>query len=220
MSVTSITALLAELERELPPDLAGRARILAEVEDHLVQSAERLTRGGLARPAAEAEAVARFGDPADLAAVFGSIAAAGGEPDQTGVPLTGWQRAASLVALAAGAVSALGLSTLGIWALIDPDLAEGRLPRALSLLAVAMLAAVVAGMLIMRQRLDLGGRLRVSAFGPLALIPLGIAAMLVTLELGQSTGDYEWYGAGIGLALVAQGLLAAWLLQPGRRATS
>lgn len=72
----------------------------------------------------------------------------------------------------------------------------------------------------MRQRLDLGGRLRVSALGPLALVPLGIAAVLVTLELGHSTGDYEWYGAGIGLALVAQGLLAAWLLQPGRRATS
>lgn len=220
MSVTTIAALLAELARELPADLPRRARILAEFQDHLLQSAERLTREGLAQSAAEAEAVARFGDPVDLAAVFASIAAAGGGPDPADAALTGWQRAASLVALVAGAVSALGLTALGVWALFDPDLSEGRLPRAFTLLAVALLAAVVGGMLVMRERLDLRGRLRVSALGPLALVPLGIAAVLVTLQLGQTTGDYEWYGAGMGLALVAQGLLAAWLLQPARRATS
>jgi hypothetical protein len=220
MSVTTIAALLADLARELPADLPARGRILAEVEDHLVQSAERLTRDGLSRSEAEMEAVARFGDPADLAAVFVSIAPAGTGSDRTDAPLTGWQQVASTAALAAGAVAALGLTGLGVWALVDPDLAEGRLPRALTLLAVAILAAVVGGMLVMRRRLDLGGRLRASSLGPLALVPLGVAAILFTLELGQSTGDYEWYGAGIGVALIAQGLLAAWLLQPRRRAAS
>lgn len=218
MTSTTIAALLAELGRELPADLPGRARILAEVEDHLDQSVERLVRDGLAESAAEREAVARFGDPSALAAVFGSVAAAAGlEGDP---PLTAWQRAASLAALAAGGVAALGLTALGAWALLDPDLADARLPRALTLLSAAILALVVGGMLIMRQRLDRGGRLRVSALGSLALVPLGVAGILGTLQLGQATGDYEWYGAGIGLALIAQGLLAAWLLQGRRRAPS
>ena len=200
MSVTSIAALLAE------------------VEDHLVQSVERQTRDGLTESAAEREAVARFGDPSALAAVFGSLAAAGAlDPD---MPLTGWQRAASLAALAAGGVAALGLTALAIWALLDPDLSAGRLPRALALLGAAILATAVGGMLVMRRRLDRDGRLRVSALGSLALVPLGVAGILTTLQLGQSTGDYEWYGAGIGLALIAQGLLAAWLLQGRRRAAS
>jgi hypothetical protein len=218
MRSTTIVALLAELARELPPDLPGRARILAEVEDHLVQSVERLIREGLIESAAEQEAVARFGDPSALAAIFGSVAAAADIERET--PLTGWQRAASLAALAAGGVAALGLTALGVWALLDPDLADGRLPRALTLLGAAILALVVGGMLIMRQQLDRGGRLRVSALGSLALVPLGAAGVLATLQLGQSTGDYEWYGAGIGLALIAQGLLAAWLLQGRRRVPS
>jgi hypothetical protein len=220
MSATTIAALLAELGRELSPDLPGRARILAEVEDHLVQSSERLTRDGLTRSAAEAEAVARFGNPSDLAAVFANVAAAGGGLDMSEPPLTGWQRLASLAALAAGAVAAVGLATLALWALLDPDLTEGRLPRALALLAAAILAVVVGGMLIMRRRLDVGGRLQISALGSLALVPIGAAGVLATLQIGQATSDYEWYGAAIGLALIAQGGLAAWLLQARRRAAN
>jgi hypothetical protein len=220
MRSTTIVALLAELARELPPDLPGRARILAEVEDHLVQSVERLAGEGLTESAAEEEAVARFGDPSALASIFGSLAATSGEHDIPELPLTGWQRAASLAGLSAGVVAALGLTALASWALLDPDLTEGRLPRALALLGAAILAAAVAGMLVMRRRLDRGGRLRFSAIGSLALVPLGVAGVLATLQLGQSTGDYEWYGAGIGLALIAQGLLAAWLLQGRRRAPS
>ena len=218
MRNTTIAALLAELARELPADLPRRARILAEVEDHLVQSVERLTREGLAGSAAETEAVARFGDPSDLAAVFVSLAVAGGLDSE--LPLTGWHRAASFAALAAGVVAAAGLTSLAIWALLDPDLTAERLPRALVLLGADILAIVVGGTLIMRRRLDGAGRLQVSSLGSLALVPLGVAGVLATVQLGQSTGDYEWYGAGIGLALIAQGLLAAWLLRGRRRAAS
>lgn len=220
MSGTTIATLLADLARDLPADLPGRGRILAEVEDHLVQSAERLTRDGLARSAAEAEAVARFGDPSVLAAVFASLAAAGGGPDMSDSPLTGWQHAASVAALAAGAIAAVGLIALAGWSILDPDLTTERVPRALALLATAMLAAAVSGMLLMRRRLDVGGRLQISALGSLALVPIGVVGVLATLQIGQATGDYEWYAAGIGLALVAQGLLAAWLLRIGRRTAS
>ena len=124
MTASTIAALLAELARELPDDLPGHERILAEVEDHLAESVERLTVDGLTRAAAE------------------------------------------------------------------------------------------------RRRLDVRGHFQISAFGSLALVPIGAAGVLATLQIGQATGDYEWYGAGIGLALIAQGLLAAWLLRARRRAAS
>jgi hypothetical protein len=75
-------------------------------------------------------------------------------------------------------------------------------------------------MLLMRRRLDVARRLQISALGSLALVPIGLAGVLATLQIGQATGDYEWYGAGIGLALVAQGVVAAWLLRTGRRTAS
>ncbi|HTE66492.1 MAG TPA: permease prefix domain 1-containing protein [Candidatus Binatia bacterium] len=220
MSATTVAALLAELGRELPPDLPGRARILAEVEDHLVQSAERLIAGGLPRAAAEREALARFGEPAQLAILFRSLAQPGGVLDLREEPLAGWQRAASLAAVAAGAFAAVGLIALAGWSMLDPDLTTGQVPRALGLLAAALLAATVSGMLLMRRRLDLDGRLQISALGSLALVLIGAASVLATLQIGEATGDYEWYGAGIGLALIAQGALAAWLLRVRRRAAS
>ena len=217
---TTIADLLADLASELPADLPGRARILSEVEDHLIQSTAHLVRDGSTPEAAEDEAVARFGEPHELAMLFQSFAAGGGVLASRDVPLAGWQPAASFVAIAAGALAAVGLVALATWSLFDPDLTTGRAPRALALLATAMLAAAVSGMLVMRRRLDAGGRLRISALGSLALVPIGVAGVLATLQLGQATGDYEWYGASIGLALIAQGVLAVWLLQTGRRTAS
>lgn len=219
MTRTTIADTLAALARELPTDLPGRARILAEVEDHLAQSVEWQLHEGRSRQLAEREAVARFGDVAELAALLRSVAAerADGWRDE---PLTGLQLAASWLSLGAGAVAAAGLIALAGWALLDPDVTAVAWPRALALLSAAVLAGVVGGMVMMRRRLDAAGRLRISAIGPLALLPLGTALVALTLQLGQATGDYEWYGAGIGLALVAQGALAAWLLRNGRRTAS
>jgi hypothetical protein len=220
VTASTIAALLAELARELPGDLPGRERILAEVEDHLAESVERLTVDGLTRAAAEREALARFGEPRELARVFQRSVEEGGVLDSHEPPRAAWQRAASLAAIAAGAFAATGLVALAGWSMLDPDLATGRVPRALVLLGAALLAAAVSGMLVMRRRLDVRGHFQISAFGSLALVPIGAAGVLVTLQIGQATGDYEWYGAGIGLALIAQGLLAAWLLRARRRAAS
>jgi hypothetical protein len=217
VSGTTIAGLLAELAGELPADLPGRARILAEVEDHLVQSVERLVAGGLAHTAAEREAVIRFGEPQQLATLFRSLAGDSSVLDPPAPPLTGWRSVASLAALGAGVVAVLGLLALAGWSILDPDLTTGRVLRLMALLAPAILAAAVSGMLLMRRRRDLGSRLRISAIGSLALVPIGVAGVFATLQLGQATGDYEWYGAGIGLALIAQGVLAAWLLQSGGR---
>jgi hypothetical protein len=210
-----LAAVLAELARELAPDLPGRERILAEVADHLSQSVEALRRDGLSAAEAEREAVARFGDPSELAVLLRSLASERGYGRD--LPLSRWQLAASWAALAAGLVAVAGLTALAAWALLDPDLTSGREPRALALLGAAILAGTVSAMILMRQRRDIGGRLRLAMAAAVALVPLGAAAVIGTLQLGQQTGDYEWYSAGIGLALIAQGLLAAWLLRDGRR---
>ena len=54
-----------------------RARILAEVRDHLKESARRLRAQGRAADAAQQEAVARFGPPAALARSYLDALAAG-----------------------------------------------------------------------------------------------------------------------------------------------
>jgi len=213
-----LAALLADLARELSPDLPGRDRILAEVEDHLSQSVEALMRDGLPPDEAEREAVARFGNPSELAVLLRSLANEPGYGRE--LALNRWQLAASWAALASGLFAVAGLTALAAWALLDPDLTTGREPRAFALLGAAILAGMVSGMTLMRQRRDIGGRLRLAVVGAVALVPLGAASVLGTLQLGQQTGDYEWYGVGIGLALIAQGLLAAWLLRDGRRTAS
>jgi hypothetical protein len=215
---TPLAALLADLARELPPDLPGRERILAEVEDHLSQSVEALMRDGLSPELVEREAVARFGDPSELAVLLRSLANERGYGRD--LPLSRWQLAASWAALASGLVAVAGLTALAAWALLDPDLTSGRESRALALLGAAILAFAVSGITLMRQRRDIGGRLRLAVVTAVALVPLGAAAVIETIQLGQQTGDYEWYGAGIGLALIAQGLLAAWLLRDRRRTAS
>ncbi len=58
---------------------------------------------------------------------------------------------------------------------------------------------------------------RATLIGALSLVPLGCAAILHTIHLGRVTGDLESWVLVIGLALVAQGALTAWLLAGARR---
>jgi len=63
-----IDSYLADLRRALRARFFLQRRLLAEVEDHLRESAEELRRSGLAAEDAEREAVARFGPPKAVAA--------------------------------------------------------------------------------------------------------------------------------------------------------
>jgi len=62
-----IDSYLADLRLALRSRFLLRRRLLAEVEDHLRESAEELRRSGLAADDAEREAVARFGSPKAIA---------------------------------------------------------------------------------------------------------------------------------------------------------
>lgn len=75
MSEPTITAYLAELERQLRRRRAPRSRLLREVEDHLHDAVDELTAGGVARADAEARAVRRFGAAASVAAHIAAAAA-------------------------------------------------------------------------------------------------------------------------------------------------
>ena len=67
-----LAAYLAEFDRHLVAGLQRRKAVLAEVEDHLRQSADGLESAGLARAAAEQEAAHRFGAPDEAAARLGA----------------------------------------------------------------------------------------------------------------------------------------------------
>lgn len=69
----TIDEYIAQLERRLPR--LGRRRILAEAAEHLRDSAARYGAAGLARPAAEAAAIADFGEVAVVARRFAREAA-------------------------------------------------------------------------------------------------------------------------------------------------
>lgn len=113
--MSSFASYLDELERLLPR--SSRRRILAEVDAHLAESAQRARDRGADADAAAREAVARFGAPAQVAREFNSLRRR---------PRTIAQRVvAALVAMAATA----SLGTATVWALEPSHSAHGAAPR-------------------------------------------------------------------------------------------
>jgi hypothetical protein len=109
--VSTFASYLDELARLLPR--SSRRRILAEVDAHLAESAERARDRGADPDAAALEAVARFGAPTQVAREFNSLRHR---------PRTIAQRAvAALVAIAATA----SLGTATVWALEPSHGAHG-----------------------------------------------------------------------------------------------
>jgi hypothetical protein len=189
MSAT-ISGYLAALAAALPAHLPDRERILAEVGDHLGESRDRLSASMTHLAAAEEEAIRRFGDPDEPASLFTDLA--GPEPGAAGIP-----RALNRVAAVGGVVAGLGLLALAGWWLIDADPVIGRLPRAIAAGAAAHVVIGLAIMQVTGLRGTSARRLLVAGLcGAVAL--LGVAGIAGTLELGRASGDYEWYGAGIG----------------------
>jgi HAAS len=113
--VSTIASYLEELARLLPR--SSRRRILAEVDAHLAESAQRARDRGADADAAAREAVARFGAPAQVAREFNSLRHR---------PRTIAQRAvAALVATAATA----SLGTATVWALEPSHGGHSAAPR-------------------------------------------------------------------------------------------
>lgn len=197
----------AELAAELPADLADPERVVAEVEDHLAQSLEALSRE-MTPSAAEEEVIRRFGRPADVAALFAALA--GAEPSLLRARWRG------RTAAAAGLAAAVGLVAFAAWTLVDPAPVAWRWARAIATAAAGMLAIGLAVL----QITDAWGAAvvrRVVAVTSATIVLVGVAAVAGTLELGRLSGDYECYGVAIGAALIVQGGLGLSMLS--RRVT-
>jgi hypothetical protein len=187
---------LVELERRLPR--VGRARLLAEAEDHLREAAAE---------AGEAEAVARFGSPGEFVRLLRPLRAAA------------WNRLAALAAVAA--VLALPLA----YPLYETNLPPAPWPSAAEIPAhlawkrdaLAVLALVTLGAAVGSF---LGSRVARTAVA-LAPAALGATGVLLILDWADAVpGTPGWLLAvafgQLGLCLVPSALAArAALLATG-----
>lgn len=155
--------------------------LLAETEDHLLTTAERLVADGMALDAAEADAVRRLGDPAVLGR---SLADVGG-----GVALPTARTRRAGVAAALGAPLWLAYPVLGFLAdRADQNQDWESTPRTLYMIGSSLLVLAGATTLIgatgLAQRHGGLGRP-----GPLAAAPYGLALLIM---LGAAWFEALW----------------------------
>ncbi|MDQ3893891.1 MAG: hypothetical protein M3292_04400 [Actinomycetota bacterium] len=178
--MSAIERYLGELERELQVGGRRRQRILAEAEDHLREAA---------RDVGEEAAVARFGQPAELARRF-----AADEAESSG------RRAAQLLTIA------LALAFLAVYPIPENTLPPAPWPGdtpphylhwkqngVAALFLVAVLAGVLAFLLARGYRLR--SALSRRALAPaLALTVVSVVALAAMLVLGAILA-YQWQEA-------------------------
>ena len=176
-----------------------RERILAEVEEHLRDSVASLIERGLAPEAAAAEAVARFGAPAEAAERFGPDPL--GWAQQASAWFDGWRVAHPWVVAVA---TVAPLTAIMLWL-------SG--PTSALLLGVCLLLMVTARSLVLRRRTEPGYRARNVGLWrdrrrvAVALGWVPIIALLVLFELAQPTTT--WFRA-IVLYYLACAVAAYW----------
>jgi hypothetical protein len=198
--VSAIAAYLAELERELKTRRAPRARLLAEVSDHLRTSAAELAAAGVDAPAAEKEAVARFGAAALVARRFAHAVATTSARLALVWAATGWASyavAAAFFVLAAPS-----------WLADFPQGAPSMLA-----LQVAAVALAVTAVRALRQRNELlidELRLRLVANGVVIAAAAIAAAALCELLLALTRpAPAPWGDAAAVIAVYVVAALAA-----------
>lgn len=198
--MNTIAAYLAELERELKTRRAPRARLLAEVSDHLRASAAELAAAGVDAVAAEKEAVARFGAAALVARRFAHAVATTSARRALVWAATGW---------ASYAVAA------GFFVLAAPSWLRDFPQGAPSMLAlqVAAVALVVTAVRALRERKELlidELRLRLVANGVVIAAAAIAAAALGELVLALTRpAPAPWGDAVAVIAVYVVAALAA-----------
>lgn len=162
-----------------------RERILAEVEDHLRDSAASLVDGGVATEAAAEEAVARFGAPAEAAERFGPDPL--GWAQQASGWFDGWRVAHPWVV----AVITVSLPIALTWW-------NGGLARALAV-GLPLLVLVIALNLVLRRRTEPGYRARSVGLWRdrrwLAVALVGIPITAIVVLVGVVHPTTTWFRA-------------------------
>jgi hypothetical protein len=205
-----IEPYLEELRRRLAR-APGRARLLAEVEDHLREAAARLERRGASVQEAERAAVDAFGPPQQLAAALAGQQAAGA---------VGWSSRVLVVAMA-GFVPVYGFfenfNPPAPW----PSTAEtpGQLAWKLAaakylLVGAAALGAVVF-LLARGYRSRPGGAPRLARALALGALLIAAAAAaggaLGVVEEFERSALYREFGVADPLTRLELSLVAAWI---------
>jgi hypothetical protein len=205
-----IERYLEELRRLLGRG-PGRARLLAEVEDHLREAARRLERGGAVRPEAERAAVASFGPPAELAAQLS------GEQAATAV---GWSARLLIVALA-GFVPVYGFvenfSPPAPWP--SAEATPAHLAWKLAAAQYLVLGAAVVGACVfvlargyrLRPGCPLGLARGLALAVSLSAVALALGAAVGALELVERNALYRDLGVPDSLTPLEVSLVSAWV---------
>lgn len=202
-----IDIYLRSLAQRLPRRDRQTARLLAEVEAHLRDSAAALVETGASEAAAARAAAKRFGAVDMIVERFDREAPFVAGPH----PLL--RAATSLV------VAGAGLFALATLVFVNLLLDAGWLRQvAASALALAVLGhGILTLQLIWSQsRTDRQRRTLVIA-GGVALTTVGAVATAWSLHLGLATGDGEASGLLVGFLVALQGALAVWAAYPGLR---
>lgn len=199
-----IATFLAQLCAALRLGRRRADRILAEVEDHLLETAESLQARGLSPEEAERQALARFGALEHLAHGFNTELGTTTEVARMLRILT------SFMAIFTSLIAFL----IGIHSLFL-DVREGGAAWVAQKI-VGSTAVVLVGAFTLRHLWSRSSRsdrlIGVLWAGAIGLIPLGIVTVIGTIHLARVTGDWEMYMIAAGAALVCQGILTIWSL--------
>jgi hypothetical protein len=205
-----IERYLAELRR-LVGRGPGRARLLAEVEDHLRETAQRLEREGTSRTEAERVAVAAFGPPDELAAQLAGEQAA---------MSVGWSSRVVMVALA-GFVPVYGFvenfSPPAPWSSAEatPAHLAWKLAAAEYLLLGAALVGACVFLLARGYRLRPGGSPGLARGLALTIsltaVALALGAAIGALEVIERNALYRDLGVADPLTPLELSLLTSWV---------
>ena len=192
MSATMIRDYGSRLRRELAGRNCAIERVVAETENHLSESVDRLLASGMPEAEAVRTAVARFGPP--------RLVAAGFAPEITMIRLM-IGAAAALTMLGALVSLFFTVTQLGDSPLWDAS----RLVAAVGVLAVGALTWTH----IRRAAAKTTPWLLAGAVG---LVALGAAGTTSSLYLGQITGDTEYPIILLNTLIFGQGALTVWHL--------
>ena len=206
MSPDPIAAHLRALAERLPGSHRQTARMLAEVEAHLRDSAAALGQSGLTGPAAASEAVRRFG-AADM--VVDRLQREAPFPNEPHVLL---RAATSIVIAAAGLIAAAMLVVVNL----PPDVGWAwRIGVSAFALAVLGHGGLTLWLLWSQCRVD-RSRAPVVSVG-VVLAMAGAAAVVWPVHPGLAIGDWQEPGVLSAALIALQGALAVWACYPARR---